>query len=299
MDSHVVEVNGLELAYDTFGAPGDPTVVLVMGLGTARWAWPDRLCEDIASAGRHVVRFDNRDAGESTKLDHLGDPDGFDVLVRRRAPYSIQDMADDLLGLIDALGLGAVHLVGASMGGFIAQTAVIADPARFRTLTLIMSSTGSRRVGRPAPKVVWHLLRRRPARERAAAIEQRVETFRLIGSSGFAFDEDWTRELAAMSYDRAGADPIAYRRQLAAILTQPDRTRDLGQLQVPTLVIHGLHDPLVHASGGLALARAIPRSTFVGYTGMGHDLPRPLWRHFARDIVDHTGGAPVRADTTT
>jgi pimeloyl-ACP methyl ester carboxylesterase len=296
MESGVVDVNGLDLAYDTFGVAGNPTVVLVMGLGTARWAWPDELCEGIAAAGRYVVRFDNRDAGESTKLDHLGDPNGFDVLVRRQAPYALDDMAGDLLGMLDALGLGPVHLVGASMGGFIAQTAVISDPSRFASLTLIMSSTGSRRVGRPAMRIVWHLLRRRPARERAAAIEQRVETFRLIGSSGFAFDEDWTRELAAISYDRAGVDPIAYRRQLAAILTQPDRTAQLGRLQLPTLVIHGLHDPLVHPSGGLALARAIPRSTFVGYAGMGHDLPRPLWTHFARDIVDHTGGVPLRSD---
>jgi pimeloyl-ACP methyl ester carboxylesterase len=295
MDSGTVRANGLDLAYDTFGARTDPPVVLVMGLATPRWAWPDELCETIAAAGRFVLRYDNRDAGESTRLTELGNPRELDVFLRRRAPYTIDDMADDLAGVVDALDLGPVHLVGASMGGFIAQTAAIRRPEHLHSLTLIMTSTGNRRVGRPAWRVVREFLRRAPVTERDGAIQQRVDTFRLIGSPGYDFDEDWVREVSGLAYDRGGHDPVAYRRHLAAVLTQPDRTRQLSALRLPTLVIHGLDDPLVHPSGGLAIARAIRQSKFIGYSGMGHDLPRALWPHFAQEIVRHTD-APARTD---
>jgi pimeloyl-ACP methyl ester carboxylesterase len=280
-----VTANGIELAYETFGDAGAPPVVLIMGLAMQMIAWPDELCEGLTRRGFFVVRFDNRDAGESTYLRNLPPPRLADIVVRRRPPpYSVGDMADDVVGLIDGLGLGAVHLVGASLGGLIAQAVAIEHAGRVRTLTLMMTSTGSRRVGQPKPRVYARLLRRRVIGNRAAAASAAVATFRLIGSSGFAFDEQYVRELAGRSWDR-GYDPDGYRRQLAAGLSQPDRTADLRRITVPTLVVHGLHDPLVAPSGGLAVAKAIPNSRFVGFSGMGHDLPRALWPEFVGEIA--------------
>ena len=280
-----VAANGIELAYETFGDASAPPVVLIMGLATQMIAWPDELCEGLARNGLFVVRFDNRDVGESTHLRNLPPPRLADIVVRRRPPpYSIGDMAADVAGLLDSLGLGQVHLVGASMGGFIAQTVALKHASRVRTLTLMMTSTGSRRVGQPRPRVYARLLRRRVAAGRPAAIAATVETFRLIGSPGFAFDEQYIRDLAGRSYDR-GYDPDGARRQLAASASQPNRTADLRRITAPTLVIHGLHDPLVAPSGGLAIARAIPDSRFVGFSGMGHDLPRALWPEFVREIA--------------
>jgi pimeloyl-ACP methyl ester carboxylesterase len=289
----VVQANGIELAYDTFGDRGDPALVLVMGLATQRLAWSDEFCDGLAGAGHFVVRFDNRDAGESTHFHEYGEPRVVDLVARRPHPYRIDDMADDVLGLFDALDLDTVHVVGASMGGFIAQTVALRHPERVRTLTLIMTSTGSVRVGRPSLRVMLRLARRRaPATDRELAIEETLRIFRLIGSRGFPVDDERLREIAGASYDRA-YDPAGYLRQLAAILAQPDRTAALRRLTVPTLVMHGLDDPLVSPTGGLAIARAIPSSKFVGFSGMGHDLPRPLWPAITNEIVELTASAPT------
>ena len=280
-----VAANGIELAYETFGDAGAPPVVLIMGLATQMIAWPDELCDGLARSGLFVVRFDNRDAGESTHLRNLPPPRLADVVVRRRPPpYMIGDMADDVAGLIDGLGLDEIHLVGASMGGFIAQAVALEHAARVRTLTLMMTSTGSRRVGQPKPRVYGRLLRPPVSADRPAAMSAAVETFRLIGSRGFPFDEDYVRDLAGRSWDR-GHDPAGRQRQLAASVSQPNRTAALHRITVPALVIHGLHDPLVAPSGGLAVARAIPDSRFVGFSGMGHDLPEALWPEFVKEIA--------------
>jgi pimeloyl-ACP methyl ester carboxylesterase len=292
-DIRTVPVGDLQIAYETFGDPAAPALLLVMGLGTQMLAWPDELCADLAGIGRYVVRFDNRDVGLSTHLDEVPAPAPGRVLLRRdKAPYSMADLAGDALGLMDALGLATVDLVGASMGGFIAQTVALQAPERVRTLTLMMTSTGSRRVGHPSPKLARQLLRRRPMLDRESAIAAAVQVFSLIGSSGYALDEEYLQRQAGASYDRA-YDPAGYLRQLAAVLTQPDRTKGLRGLRVPTLVVHGLHDPLVSPTGGLALARTIPGARFVGYSGMGHDLPRPLWKPLAEEIARLAGAVPA------
>ncbi|HSP38893.1 MAG TPA: alpha/beta hydrolase [Frankiaceae bacterium] len=283
-ETRYAEANGLSIAYETFGRPTDPPVLLVMGLGTQMIAWPDELCERIADRGYFVVRFDNRDVGLSTHLSELPAPALRDLITnRRRPPYRIEDMAEDAVGLLDELGITDVHLVGASMGGFIAQVIAANHPSRIRSLTLVMTSTGSRRVGHPKPKLFLRLLRRRVVTDRLGSVEAAVETFRIIGSQGYAFDEEHLRDLAGRSWDRA-YDPHGYLRQLAAVLGQRNRTRQLQRLRVPTTVLHGLADPLVNVSGGLALARAIPGAGFIGFAGMGHDLPRPLWPRFAEEI---------------
>ncbi len=279
-----VPANGIEIAYETFGDRADPPIVLIMGLGTQMLAWPDELCEDLAGRGRYVVRFDNRDVGASTHLDALVAPTLPKLLARREPPpYTLDDMAGDALGLVEALELGPVHLVGASLGGFIAQTAALRRPDLVRSLTLIMTSTGSRRVGRSRPRLFRRLLARREVTSREQAGQATVETFREIGSPGFPLDEVRLREVGERSFDR-GRSPEGYRRQLAAVLAQPNRTVALGSLDLPTLVMHGLHDPLVAPTGGLALARAIPGARLLGFAGMGHDLPRPLWPEFAEAI---------------
>jgi pimeloyl-ACP methyl ester carboxylesterase len=170
------------------------------------------------------------------------------------------------------------------MGGFIAQAVALEHAARVRTLTLMMTSTGSRRVGQPKPRVYARLLRRRVAGDRPAVVAAAVQTFRLIGSHGFAFDEQYVQDVAGRSWDR-GYDPDGYRRQLAASASQPNRTAALRRITVPSLVIHGLADPLVAPSGGLAVAKAIPGARFVGFSGMGHDLPRELWPEFVLEIA--------------
>ena len=280
-----VPANGIEIAYETFGDPTAPPMLMVMGLGTQMIAWPDELCEDLAERGHHVVRFDNRDCGASTHLKGVRAPHVAKVAAKRaRPPYTIDDMADDAAGLVDALALGPVHLVGASLGGFISQTVAIRRPDLVRSLTLIMTSTGSRRVGHADPRLVGRLLKGRIATTREEAGAAAVETFRVIGSRGYALDEERLHDVGARSFDRA-YDPAGYRRQLAAVVAQPNRTAQLRALRVPTLVMHGLNDPLVAPSGGIALARRIRGSRFVGFQGMGHDLPRELWPEFADHIT--------------
>jgi pimeloyl-ACP methyl ester carboxylesterase len=287
-----VPANGIEIAYETFGDRGAPPLVLVMGLGTQMLAWPDELCEDLAERGHHVVRFDNRDAGASTHLEGVRAPHVAKIVARRAdPPYTVDDMADDALGLVEALDLGPVHLVGASLGGFLAQLAALRRPELVRSLTLLMTSTGSRRVGQANPKLIGRLLKGRIASSREEAADAVVETFRVIGSQGFALDEERLRDVGMRSFDR-GYDPAGYRRQLAAVVAQSNRTAQLRRLRMPTLVMHGLHDPLVAASGGIALAKAIPGARFVGFSGMGHDLPRELWPEFA----DHIASLARRAE---
>ena len=294
-----VAVGDLEIAYETFGERGDPPVLMVMGLGTQMIAWPDELCEQIAGRGHFVVRFDNRDVGLSTHLDGVRVPKIRDVaLKRKRPPYTLDDMADDAAGLVEALDLGPVHVVGASLGGFISQTLALRHPHLVRSLTLIMTSTGSRLVGQADPRLIGRLLKGRQVSSREEAGEAAVETFRVIGSPGFALDEERMRDVGRRSFDRAH-DAWGYRRQLAAVVAQPNRTKRLSDLDVPTVVVHGLHDPLVAPSGGVALAKSIRGARFLGFAGMGHDLPRDLWPEFADAITTLTARADGAREPVT
>jgi pimeloyl-ACP methyl ester carboxylesterase len=286
--------NGIEIAYDTFGNRGDPAILLIMGLGTQMIAWPEFFCQDLADAGFFVIRFDNRDVGHSTYL--TGEtPSLTQVVLRRKPPaYSLDDMAGDATGLLDALDLDRAHIVGASLGGFIAQTLVLRSPERVLSMTLMMTSTGSRKVGQPKPALIKRLLQSRDIADREDAIEVSIDVLRSISSPGYPVDEQLLRELVARSYDR-GHNPAGRLRQLTAAAIQPNRTRDLATVQAPTTVLHGLHDPLIGVSGGIAVARAIPGAKFVGYSGMGHDLPRPLIPRIANEIIGLARGVPLSA----
>lgn len=292
MDTRTAPANGIDIAYESFGDPADPAVLLVMGLGTQMIAWPDQMCAALADAGHFVVRFDNRDVGLSTHLDGVRAP-SLAALATKRAdpPYTIGDMADDAFGLLDALGLESAHVVGASMGGFIAQTMAIRRPARVRSLSLIMTSTGGRRVGLPKPSMLRQLLRRRGgAASREELVEGALTVLSRLAGPGYPIDTDYVRELTERSLDRS-YDPGGYLRQFSAVAAQPDRTTALRAVAAPTVVMHGLDDPLVGYTGGVAVARAIPDAEFIGYPGMGHDLPRPLWPRITQAILDVAGRA--------
>jgi pimeloyl-ACP methyl ester carboxylesterase len=284
-DVQRARVGDLEIAYETFGSPADPPLLLVMGLATQMIGWPDEFCRDLADRGLHVIRFDNRDIGLSTHLDDRGAPDIMAVFAGDRSgvPYALADLADDTVGLLDALGLDSAHVVGASMGGMVAQLVAIRHPERVRSLTSIMSTTGDPAVGAPAEAAMGVLLAP-PAPDRASAIQRAVDTYRVIGSPGFEFDEPAVRERAGLSYDRR-YNPAGVARQLAAILTTPDRTADLGRLAVPTLVVHGRQDALVNVSGGRATAAAVPGAELLLVDGMGHDLPREVWPQLVERIT--------------
>jgi pimeloyl-ACP methyl ester carboxylesterase len=270
------QVEGIEIVYETIGDPGDPALLLVMGLGMQLIHWDRELCERFAERGFRVIRFDNRDSGLSTQIDApvpniLRAMAGFPI----RAPYLLSDMADDAFGLLDHLGIERAHVAGVSLGGMIAQTMAIRRPERVLSLGSMMSTTGDRRVGTPKLRV-WSILMRSAPERREAYIDYFVGVFRRIGSPAYPLDEARVRELAGASFDRSHS-PAGTARQLAAILASGSRTRALRQLDVPTVVIHGKADPLIPFRAGVATARAIPGAELLAFPGMGHDLPRELW----------------------
>lgn len=281
MAESIVAVNGVELCHETFGDASGRPLLLVMGLGAPMIWWDEEFCETLAAQGFHVIRFDNRDAGRSSRM--RGRANLAQAYLLRSSPYSLADMAADAAGLLSALDIPAAHVAGASMGGMIAQTLAIRHPERVLSLTSIMSSTGGRLVGRPSPKAMSMLLSP-PPRDRAGYVELLVRTFRLIGSPGYPFDEARMRERAERTYDR-GVHPGGTLRQLAAIMADRDRAPGLRKVRVPSLVVHGARDPLVHVSGGRATARAIPGADLDIVPGMGHDLPRAVWPRVVRGIT--------------
>jgi pimeloyl-ACP methyl ester carboxylesterase len=280
---------GITLCYETFGDPGDPAALLIMGLGAQMVAWQDDFCEQLAARGLYVVRFDNRDIGRSTHLQ--GPPPSLLQMLRYSisARYTLAEMAGDAVGLMDELEIDRAHTIGASMGGMIAQTLAARYPRRVRSLTSMMSTTGGRWVGRPALSSYPIFLRKAPT-EREAFIEHATELFAKIGSRGIPQDTEGVRQIAALSFDRE-LDRTGAGRQLAAIIASGDRTAELESITASTLVIHGTVDPLVSPSGGRATARAIPGAELMTIEGMGHDLPRVLWPRLIGALADHAAGA--------
>jgi pimeloyl-ACP methyl ester carboxylesterase len=291
MTELMATVGDLELCYETFGDEGDPAVLLIMGLSTQMHGWNDDFCTQLADRGFHVIRFDNRDIGRSTRLTAFRPPTLRQILLRdkRAARYGLDDMADDAIGLLDALGIERVHAVGASMGGMIAQVLAIRHPDRLLSLVSIMSNTGGRRYGQPALRILPLFLRGAP-RSREAYVERTVKTFRAIGSRGFDFDEAQVRRTAERSYDR-GVDAAGPGRQLAAILAARDRSAELRDVRVPALIVHGSADPMVNPSGGRRTASSIPDARLLVIEGMGHDLPRGAWPQIIDAIAENAARA--------
>ena len=277
---------GIELAWDSVGE-GEP-VLLVMGLASQMVMWPDDFCHQLAGRGFRVIRFDNRDVGESTAMKEAGAislPRLLAALAGRgrdSAPYHLWDMADDAFGLLDSMGIERCHVVGASMGGMIAQQMAIQDSSRVASLTSIMSTTGSRRVGMPSPAAIKMLLTpTKPTED--AMVERFVAFFQAVGSPAYPADVDELAAMARRSFAR-GVAGDGFGRQLMAVLASGNRTEGLKGLSIPALVIHGEADPLVSVSGGEATAAAIPGATLMRVPGMGHDIPRALWPRFIDGI---------------
>ena len=289
-----VQANGIEIEYEIDGE-GEP-MLLIMGLAAQLTDWPPQLVEQLVEAGFQVIRFDNRDSGLSTEFTMAPPttPQLARAIIGRRqlaTEYRIGDMADDAAGLLDALGLDSAHVVGVSMGGMIAQAMAISHPRRVRSLTSIMSTTGDRRVGRPKVSLMRKSMRRpNPTRETAVALS--IETFRAV--SGPAFDAEAFRAAAQASVDRSFR-PAGTARQTAAIIASPDRTPGLRELRVPTVVIHGMLDPLVQPSGGIATAAAVPGSRLVMFNDMAHDMPVARIGEIADEITRNAvrAGQPV------
>jgi pimeloyl-ACP methyl ester carboxylesterase len=288
-------VGDVELCYETFGDSANPAVLLVMGLGTQMIGWHEDFCRQLADRGFFVIRYDNRDVGHSTKFSSVAPPTPRELLTRkiRRPAYTLDDMADDGVGLLDALGIDAAHVVGASMGGMIAQVLAGRHPGRVLSLTSIMSTTGNRWKGQPALRVFPFLLRK-PATDREVQISRVMKLFKLVGSPGFERDEAELREMLELSFDR-GSDPSGMARQLAAIVASGDRTSAVGGISAPTLVIHGTKDKMVRVSGGRATARAIPGARLMLVPGMGHDLPRGAWPRIIDAIAQNAASAKAPA----
>lgn len=281
-----LHANDIDIEYDTFGEAASPALLLIMGLGMQMVAWPKELCLMLAARGFQVIRFDNRDVGLSSMIESGPVPDVFAALRgdTSSASYTLDDMADDAAALLTALDIPAAHVVGASMGGMIAQTLAIRHPARVLSLTSIMSTTGDPAVGQPTPEAMAVLFEPPPT-DRKEAADRGVRIFSVIGSRGDLFDEEHVREVAGVSWDRNRSYDGLYR-QLLAIAASGDRTERLRRLSVPALVIHGEIDPLVTPSGGAATAAAIDGARLLTLPRMGHDLPRPLWPQLVDAIAD-------------
>jgi pimeloyl-ACP methyl ester carboxylesterase len=285
--------SGMALEYETYGASEDPPLLMVMGFGAQLIAWPREFCRRLAAGGRYVISFDNRDCGLSARLDGVdaqietvqlaafsGDLDK----ARAAAPYTLSDMSEDAFGLLSALGIERAHIVGASMGGMIAQTMAIEQPQRVLTLTSMMSTTGEPEFGQSTPEALEGLLA--PAATSRHDYIESAATWMLWHSRRYPELEE-TRALAAETWDR-GTYPQGTMRQLAAMLASGPRTEGLRNLQVPTLVIHGSDDTLIAPSGGERTAELVPGAKLVMVTDMGHDRPMPLWPEICDPILAHT-----------
>ena len=283
---------GIDLCYETFGSPQDPALLLIMGLGCQLIHWDEALCEALARRGFWVIRFDNRDIGLSTKLHHHGLPPLARLMVRNRvglpvsAPYSLEDMSDDTFHLLDALGVQRAHVVGASMGGMIAQVMALRHPERVLSLCSWMSTTGDPRVSRPTSRALRALMKTPPT-DADALMDHAVDVWRVLGSKGALFNEARVRRVSRAAYLRSNYRR-GFARQMAAVLAASPRNADLARVRAPTLVMHGRIDPLIPMAAAQATAAAIPGAELVLFDDTGHDIPEPLWPRFIAAIETNT-----------
>jgi pimeloyl-ACP methyl ester carboxylesterase len=286
MTERIVRVNGIEIWCEDFGRPGDPALLLVMGATAQGILWPDELCRSLATGGRHVIRYDNRDTGQSTCFDFA------------KQPYTLADMARDAVGLLDAFEISRAHVVGASMGGMIGQTLAIDHPERVRTLTSIMSSPAAPGIGEmtggaaselpgPAPRVLEAIAAQKPNPTREERIEAAVRLWRALSGSGEPFNEAEVREREALVLSRAKNPDAALNHGLAVGMS-PDRREALRKVKIPTLVIHGTDDPILPLPHGQATADAIPGARLLVIEGMGHDFPTYARARILDAILEHT-----------
>jgi pimeloyl-ACP methyl ester carboxylesterase len=291
-DPAIAKANGIEIAYDTFGDSSAPPLLLIMGLGFQMIMWEDELCAQLSARGYWVIRFDNRDMGLTTKFHEAGVPK-IRALMEAKArgevahvPYTLNDMAEHAIGLLDAMDIESAHVVGLSMGGMLGQLMAVNHPKRVRTLTSIMSSTGDPGLPPPQTEAMSILLTPLP-KDRAGYIESSVQMWRVLSGPGFPIDEARIRGLAGQAYDR-DFNPPGFARQLAAITVSGSRKEALKSLTIPTLIIHGDADPLASVEGGIDTANTIPGSKLLIIEGMGHDLHPALWAQVIDAISDHT-----------
>ena len=287
-----LRANEIDIEYETFGDPQSPPLLLIMGLGAQMISWEDDFCSQLAGRGFHVIRFDNRDSGLSTRMEAAGPPDMAAALSGNPQPaYQLDDMAADAVGLLDALGVEAAHVVGASMGGYIAQLVAINHPERVLSLTSIMSGPATAEGVPPTPEGAAVLMLKPPA-TRHERIELAMSIRRVLVGSGDPFDEAFERARATRAVDRAYY-AVGTGRQLVAVIAAGPRIERLKKLRVPTLVIHGKDDVLVPVENGRIVAAAVPGARLLEFEGMGHDLPRRVWPQVLDAIVANARKASV------
>ena len=285
------KVNNIEIEYEIFGDPSSKPLLLVMGLGAQMIRWDLEICELLVNRGFYVIRFDNRDVGLSTKLEEAGEPDVMKLFMAAQkgepisAPYTLDDMADDAIGVLDALNIQKAHICGASMGGMITQIIGYRHPLRVLSLCSIMSSTGNPDLPPPKPEAMKILLAPAPT-EREVCIEESIKRMRVLYGFGFPFNEEKARKIATESYDRCFYPP-GYIRQLAAIMATGNRREKVATIKAPTLVIHGGDDPLVSVEGGKDTAKAINGSELLIIDGMGHSMPPETWPRILEAITSN------------
>jgi pimeloyl-ACP methyl ester carboxylesterase len=295
----IARANGIDICYDIFGDAGAEPMLLIMGLGAQMVLWDDAFCEQIAARGFRVIRLDNRDIGQSTKLSGGKRLTAVELLKLRflkipvAAPYRLRDMAEDTTGLMDVLGIKSAHLVGASMGGMIAQEIAISFPQRVRSLTSIMSTTGNPRIP-PPTRAAAAMLMAPPPTTKDEYLARFAQTWKILRVGSFPQDEALDRARAERCFER-GLSPAGVGRQLRAILASGSRKERLRTVRAPTLVIHGTVDPLVNPAGGKDTAASIPGAKLLMIEGMGHAVPIPMWPEIIDAIDKHAHGASAKA----
>ncbi len=294
----------VEIGYETFGSPDGAPLLLISGTAVQMLIWPDEFCQALADRGFHVARFDNRDTGLSTHLHDAPAPGWLETMLRpSAAPYRLSDMAGDGLAVMDRLGWGSAHIIGASLGGMVAQIVAIEHPERVRTLTSIMSTPSARIGTRPTIAAIRAMIRiaRQPVTSAEDAARNAVAFKHAVSGPVYPIDEQLVADIARRSHERSPDNESDDGRQRAAVIASGDRRKQLARLDVPTLVIHGDQDPLMRPQGGRATAGAIPNAKLVTYPGMGHDLPRCLWPTIIGEIrqladqspASHNPAAPI------